>query len=166
MQDALAALRNLGDKAAADEAFRAGLARLEAGDLSGALDLFRRAHAACPRSTNSGAKALVKVERYIRHIEESLAGNVVEEERGREPAESISTLKTCAGRVSGVSGGGGGDAAVADEAYRAGLAALQTDPPDRLAALAHMRRAEAACPAGKPAALRKIRKHIESLSAS
>ena len=131
-----------GDKAAADEAFRAGLARLEAGDARGALPLFQRAHAICSR-TRSAAKALAKVERYIQLVEDSLA-------RGEETTHPA--------RVKG------GDAAAADEAYRSGVAALQADPPQRDAALAYLRRAEAVCPPGKRAALQKIRRLIDSLA--
>ena len=50
----------------------------------------------------------------------------------------------------------GGAVAAADGAYRAALDALAAVPPDRRAALEHLRRAEAACPPGRPAAVSKI----------
>ena len=57
----------------------------------------------------------------------------------------------------------GGAVAAADGAYRAALDALAAVPPDRRAALEHLRRAEAACPPGRPAAVSKIRKLIEGV---
>ena len=57
----------------------------------------------------------------------------------------------------------GGAVAAADGAYRAALDALAAVPPDRRAALEHLRRAEAACPPGRPAAMSKIRKLIEGV---
>ena len=44
----------------------------------------------------------------------------------------------------------GGAVAAADGAYRAALDALAAVPPDRRAALEHLRRAEAACPPRPP----------------
>ncbi|KAL3679832.1 hypothetical protein R1sor_022788 [Riccia sorocarpa] len=132
------------DAIAADQAYRAGSAAMEDGDMLQAIALLRLASMKCPRNRPS---ALVKIEKLITgaaqqlEMQEASRNNddtvdVVEQEPNSKEVERRMPMKVLAV----------GDMLKADEAYRAGVAALEAGEPEK--ALEHL---ETALFAYKPA---------------
>ena len=122
------------DEAEADDAFRAGVSFADAGDFAAAARGFRRAKALCPPSR---ANALAKIQKKL------------------DEAERIAWTK---------SQSEAGEAVLAaDAAYRAATACLEKIPADVDGAARHLRAAQRLCPPGRPAAMAKIERLMESV---
>ncbi|KAL2613230.1 hypothetical protein R1flu_024922 [Riccia fluitans] len=145
------------DALAADQAYRAGSAAMEEGDMLQAIALLRLASIKCPRNRPS---ALVKIEKLITAAAQQLemqeasrnnddAIDVVEHEPNEVEVERRMPMKVLAV----------GDMLKADEAYRAGVASLEAGEPEK--ALEHLETALLACPADRRNAATKIQALID-----
>jgi hypothetical protein len=122
------------DERAADRYYRSGVALLENGDASGALASLKKAQQNCPVSRRA---AVAKITKKIDD-----ARDVLWNETQTEAATNV---------------------AAADAAYRNGLACLQKTPVDVNGAMTSLRLAEKLCPQGRPAAIAKIKRAMESI---
>ena len=122
------------NEAEADEAFRAGNSFADAGDLAAAAREFRRAKALCPASR---ANALLKIQKKLDETERIAWTN-----SQSEAGEAV---------------------LAADAAYRAAAACLEKSPADVDGAARHLRDAKRLCPPGRPAAMAKIERLMESV---
>lgn len=121
-------------EADADDAFRAGVSFADAGDHAAAAFQFRRAKALCPPSR---LNALAKIQKKL------------------DQAERVAWTK---------SQNEAGEAVLAaDAAYRAATACLEKIPKDVDGAARHLRAAQRLCPPGRPAAMAKIERLMESV---
>jgi hypothetical protein len=121
-------------EAEADDAFRAGVSFADAGDLAAASRAFRRAKALCPASR---ANALLKIQKKLDETE-----RIAWQNSQSEAGEAV---------------------LAADAAYRAAAACLEKSPADVDGAARHLRAAQRLCPPGRPAAMAKIERLMESL---
>ena len=122
------------NEAEADEAFRAGNSFADAGDLAAAAREFRRAKALCPASR---ANALLKIQKKLDETE-----RIAWQNSQSEAGEAV---------------------LAADAAYRAAAACLEKSPADVDGAARHLRAAQRLCPPGRPAAMAKIERLMESV---
>ena len=121
-------------EAEADDAFRAGVSFADAGDLAAASRAFRRAKALCPASR---ANALLKIQKKLDETE-----RIAWQNSQSEAGEAV---------------------LAADAAYRAAAACLEKSPADVDGAARHLRDAKRLCPPGRPAAMAKIERLMESV---
>ena len=121
-------------EAEADEAFRAGVSFADAGDLAAASRAFRRAKALCPASR---ANALLKIQKKLDETE-----RIAWQNSQSEAGEAV---------------------LAADAAYRAAAACLEKSPADVDGAARHLRAAQRLCPPGRPAAMAKIERLMQSV---
>ena len=121
-------------EAEADDAFRAGVSFADAGDLAAASRAFRRAKALCPASR---ANALLKIQKKLDETE-----RIAWQNSQSEAGEAV---------------------LAADAAYRAAAACLEKSPADVDGAARHLRAAQRLCPPGRPAAMAKIERLMESV---
>lgn len=146
------------DAVVADQAYRAGSAAMEEGDMAQAIVLLRLACKKCPRNRPS---ALVKIEKLITAAAQQLemqeaSRNTVDavEYVEQEPNAAEVERHNVPMKVLAV-----GDMLKADEAYRAGVAALEAGEPEK--ALEHLEKALAACPEDRRNAATKIQTLID-----
>ena len=121
-------------EAEADDAFRAGVSFADAGDLAAASRAFRRAKALCPASR---ANALLKIQKKLDETE-----RIAWQNSQSEAGEAV---------------------LAADAAYRAAAACLEKSPADVDGAARHLRAAQRLCPPGRPAAMAKIERLMQSV---
>jgi hypothetical protein len=121
-------------EAEADDAFRAGVSFADAGDLAAASRAFRRAKALCPASR---ANALLKIQKKLDETE-----RIAWQNSQSEAGEAV---------------------LAADAAYRAAAACLEKSPADVDGAARNLRAARRLCPPGRPAAMAKIERLMESV---